>query len=198
LAGSPASSSADFKNRSEFALSEKRSLPIFTGMVIFAIAMIVLGVLAAVGFFIANRSQTQNNLPTEDSNTNEDIVTYLAAEVPAILHEVLASVPLATVEEAMVGCYGLMGATATTQPAAGQKRIRPYQTESLDELVVRTMEAVTQMESEQPIAKFTISTQAKSRMNPHVELLAHSAEPKRIRMIRFWRTGKGFITTLPD
>jgi hypothetical protein len=154
--------------------------------------MVVLGLLAAVGFIIANRSETRAEVPEQDVATDEDIVTYLAAEVPAILQEALSSVPLATKEEAMTGCYGTMG------PAGRAQNIHPYQTSSLDELLTRTMAGITEMENEQHIAKFTISTHIKSKTNPHVDLLAHSTEPKRVRLIRVWRTQSCFITTLPE
>lgn len=160
-------------------------------MLIFAITMVVLGLLAAVGFIIANRSGTEEQLPPPDL-ANEDIVTYLAAEIPAILNEVLSSVPLATKEEALMGCYGTMGS------GGGKQDIHPYQTSSLDELLVRTQAAVDGMEKEQHIAKFTISTQKKSKTNPHVDLLAHSGEPKRTRLIRFWRTPDGFVASLAE
>lgn len=127
----------------------------------------------------------------QDIETNEDIVTYLAAEIPAILHDALSCVPLAPAEEALTGCYGTMGSAGRAQ------NIHPYQTSSLDELLTRTMAALTEMEAEQHIAKFTISTQKKSKTNPHVDLLAHSTEPKRTRLVRFWRTENGFIASLP-
>jgi hypothetical protein len=126
---------------------------------------------------------------------NEDILTYVSAEIPSILHEVLSSVPLETLEEAMMGCYGTMGAGA---PGAAKSQVQPYQTDSLDELLVRAAGAIDLMEAEQHIAKFTISTQKKSKANPHVDLFAHSTEPKRIRLIRFWRTQEGFVSTLPS
>jgi hypothetical protein len=122
-------------------------------------------------------------------------VTYIPAEIAAILHDALSSVPLATVEEAMMGCYGTMGAAAPN--FGGKSKIRPFQTDSLDEVLGRTTEAITAMENEQHISKFTISTQNKSKANPHVDIFTHSNEPKRIRLIRYWRTQEGFITTLP-
>jgi hypothetical protein len=64
--------------------------------------------------------------------------------------------------------------------------------------LLRVTEAVASMENEEHIAKFTISTQKKSKANPHVELLAHGDVSKRVRLIRFWRTQKGFITTLAE
>jgi hypothetical protein len=158
-------------------------------MVTFAITMVVLGLLAAFGFVIANRSGT-NEEPPPEITTNEDIVCYVAAEVPAILHDALSSVPLTTHDEALTGCYGTMG------PAGRAQNIHPYQTNSLDELITRTTSAVTEMENEQHIDKFTISTQKKSKTNPHVDLLAHSNEPKRVRLVRFWRTEEGFVASL--
>jgi len=181
-------------------------------MVIFAIVMVALALIAAVGFIRANRSPAKSKPETskesnhividasapETKTPQEDVVTYLPADVPAILQEVLSSVPLATKEEAMMGCYGTMGSVGMTSVAPAGKNIHPFQTDSLDELISRTMKAVTQMETEQHIARFTVSTQAKSRTNPHVVLLAHSVEPKRIRLIRFWRTQENFIATLAD
>jgi hypothetical protein len=190
-------------------------------MVIFVIVMVAIAVLAAVGFLVANRSEAGRKprdfapsakpatpfnpavstqprpqpQPQSPSVGNEDILTYIAAEVPAILQEVLSSVPLATVEEAMMGCYGTMGAAA---PTVAKSQVRPYQTSSLDELLVRASETITSMETEQHISKFTISTQKKSKTNPHVDVFAHSVEPKRIRLIRFWRTQEGFVSTLPS
>lgn len=161
-------------------------------MLIFAVIMVVLGLLAAVGFIVANRSGKAEEPPAQDIETNEDIVTYLAAEVPAILQEVMSSVPLSTKEEALTGCYGTMG------PAGRAQNIHPYQTGSLDELLTRTEAGITEMENEQHIDKFTISTQKKSKTNPHVDLLAHSTEPKRVRLIRFWRTQNCFIVSLPE
>jgi hypothetical protein len=184
-------------------------------MVIFAIVMIVLALLAAVGFIVANRSGTtapQQSVarpqqapqpkpaapverPVADIGSgNEDVITYLPADIPTILQEALSAVPLATVEEAVMGCYGTMG---TTQAAAGKQEIRPFQTNSLDELTSQTTFAISCMESEQHISKFTISIQKKSKTNPHVDVFAHSTEPKRIRLIRFWRTQEGFVSTLP-
>ncbi|MDB6057188.1 MAG: hypothetical protein JWO95_1032, partial [Verrucomicrobiales bacterium] len=160
-------------------------------MLLFAIVMVVLGLLAAVGFFLANRTQTQAEEPIEVKPMNEDVVTYLAAEVPAILQEALSAVPLATVEEALMGCYGTMGL------AADKTTVRPFQSSSLDELLVRTISVVTAMQNEQHISKFTISTYGKSKTNPHVDLLAHSTEPKRIRPVRFWRTHEGFVASFP-
>jgi hypothetical protein len=178
--------------------------------------MVAIALLAAVGFFISNRDTTGPS-PTQFSKqrvqpaaqsvlipapnlqatsaANEDVVTYIPAEIAAILHEALSSVPLATVEEAMMGCYGTMGAAAPN--SGGKSKIRPFQTDSLDEVLGRTTEAISAMENEQHISKFTISTQGKSKANPHVDVFAHCNEPKRIRLIRFWRTQEGFITTLP-
>jgi len=173
--------------------------------------MVAVALLAAVGFLIANRDSTSTSpgqsskqrgqpasqsvlIPTpnlqQTSTGNEDIVTYIPAEIAAILHDALESVPLATVEEAMMGCYGTMG-------AAGKSKVQPFRTESLDELLVRTTETISAMENEQHISKFTISTQKTSKANPHVDIFTHSNEPKRIRLIRYWRTQQGYISTLP-
>src|SRR5690348_13415503 len=149
----------------------------------FVIVMIAIALFAARGFIIANRAPTPPSSITPKqpvqpvprpvtapalpdlTRSDEDIVSYLSAEIPVILNEVLASVPLATVEEAMMGCYGTMG---------GQNsEVRPFQTNSLDDLLSRTMTAVTCMEKEQPVAKFTVSTYKKSKTNPHVDLFAH-------------------------
>ena len=194
-------------------------------MVIFVIVMVAIALLAAVGFLISNRSGTQSPAanvklpvqpiqpvtkpvakpvpqpqpqpqPQQMTTTNEDIVTYIPAEIPAILQDVLSSLPLATTEEAMMGCYGTMGAGA--QNPAGKPQVHPFQTNSLDELLVRATEAVNSMETEQHISKFTISTHKKSKANPHVDLFVHSTEPKRIRLIRFWRTQDTFIANLPQ
>jgi hypothetical protein len=194
-------------------------------MVIFVIVMVTIALLAAVGFLISNRSDqarkprdfAKSSKPSVPFNPavstqprpqpqlqasaqvpgvcNEDILTYVAAEIPSILHEVLSSVPLATLDEAMMGCYGTMG--AGTQ-AGAKAHVKPYQTDSVDELVVRAAQTIDSMEAEQHISKFTISTQKKSKANPHVDLFAHSTEPKRIRLIRFWRTQEGFVSTLPS
>lgn len=179
------------KNAQNFALSETRLLAYFQRMLLFAIAMIVLGLLAAGGFFIANRTPQQSEQPIELGPTNEDVVTYLAAEVPAILQEALAAVPLAAVEEAIVGCYGMIG------PSADKTSFRPFQSTTSDELLLRTISVVTAMQNEQHIAKFTVSTYGKSKTNPHVDLLAHSTEPKRTRSIRFWRTPDGYVASFP-
>ncbi len=181
-------------------------------MFAFAIVMVAVGLTAAVGFIVANRPRTESR-PSGLSRSNqaaaepveqevamghEDVVTYLPADIPAILHDILSSVPLATTEEAVMGCYGTMGFAEKPHGAPGENNIHPFQTGSLDELVSRTMTAVGSMENEQHIARFTISTHAKSRTNPHVDLLAHSTEPKRIRLIRYWRTQDSFIANLPE
>jgi hypothetical protein len=189
-------------------------------MVIFVIVMIGVALFAARGFIIANRSPAPVSSeppkpriqparevvapPAPDlkapdlTTTDEDIVSYLPAEIPALLTEVLVSVPLATVEEAMMGCYGTMGFTETQRFRRGEQSVRPFQTNSLEELISRTSTAIGCMEQEQPISKFTISTHKKSKTNPHVDLFAHSVEPKRIRLIRFWRTQDAFVTTLAN
>jgi hypothetical protein len=156
-------------------------------MVIFVIVMVVIALLAAVGFILANNHTDSVEEPAQDTPVDEDIVTYLAAEIPSILHETLSAVPVATDEEAMVGCYGTMGNHA-----------HPLQVPSLDELLLRITDVIASMEDEQHIAKFTVSTHAKSKANPHVDMLAHSTDPKRDRLVRFWRTPKGFIATVPQ
>lgn len=215
------------KGLSNFALPLGFHFPIVIGMVLFVIVMVAVALLAAVGYLVSNRTPSAPRptiipapslkpvaqpappapapAPTppqpppqpapqrpQTMAATEDVVTYIPAEIPAILHDVLSSVPLATVEEAMMGCYGTMGATAHNS------EVRPYQTKSLDEVLVRTSDAIASMETEQHISKFTISTHKKSKTNPHVDLFAHSTEPKRIRLIRFWRTQETFITTLPE
>ncbi|MGZ4972998.1 MAG: hypothetical protein ACXWDN_09585 [Limisphaerales bacterium] len=183
-------------------------------MVSFTIVMIAVALLAAVGFILANRQRTESppdhfkqyvqslkeqpREVTPDKPANEDIVTYLSTEIPALLQEILASVPLATTEEAVMGCYGTMGFAGAPHPTPGAKTVHPFQTGSLDELMTRTMTAIDAMENEQHISRFTISTQATSRTNPHVDLFAHSTEPKRIRLIRYWRTPNCYIANLPE
>jgi hypothetical protein len=174
---------------------------IVTPMVIFAIVMIAIALAAAIGFVMANRAPTKPSAekiinrnqipvapaPVQAAVASEDVITYSPADVPAILHDALTSVPTSTAEEAMTGCYATMGTTAN-----------PYQTSSVDELLMRTMEAITELENEQHISKFTVAAQKSSKANPHVDLLAHSTEPKRIRLLRFWRTPETFIATLPN
>src|SRR5436190_227984 len=150
--------------------------PIVTCMVMFVIVMVAIALLAAVGFLVSNRGGTTRRptdfgrplapipqlkpqpqpsaQPQPATASNEDIVTYIQGEIPPILQEALSSLPLATTEEAMMGCYGTMGAGA--QNTGGKQQVRPFQTNSLDELLMRTTEAIDSMESEQHISKFTI------------------------------------------
>jgi hypothetical protein len=179
-------------------------------MVIFVIVMVAIALLSAIGFLVANRSQTEappvhfkryvseiKEQAKEPTPVNEDVVAYSPADVPGILHDSLSAVPIAPVEEAMMGCYGLMGAPGTTL-AQRKQEVIPFRTNSLDEMLTRATMEITCMESDQHISKFTIFTHKISKTNPHVDLVAHSTEPNRIRLIRLWRTQDSYIASLPN
>lgn len=179
-------------------------------MVIFVILMVAIALLSALCFLVANRSQKEaapehfkryvkemTEQAKEPAPVNEDVVAYSPADIPGILNDTLSSVPVADVEEAMMGCYGLMGAPGTTL-AQRKQEVIPFQTNSLDEMLTRATMEITCMESEQHISKFTVFTHKKSKTNPHVDLVAHSTEPNRIRLIRLWRTNDGFVASLPN